>query len=89
MVRAVKIIHKLSETNENKLFLETDILKDIDHPNIVKIYEIFVDVRHYYIVTEFCEGYLLTIYFIIGGELFERISSITNYSERLTALYMK
>lgn len=56
MVRAVKIINKLSTSNENKLFKETDILKEIDHPNIVKVYEIFVDIKHYYIVTEYCEG---------------------------------
>jgi calcium-dependent protein kinase len=34
------------------MFAEMDILKELDHPNIVKIYELFQDQKNYYIVTE-------------------------------------
>jgi serine/threonine protein kinase len=43
MMRAVKIIRKVSQAMEDKILSETDILSKIDHPNIVKIIEIFVD----------------------------------------------
>ena len=29
------------------------ILKTLDHPNIVKLYELFEDELHYYLITEF------------------------------------
>jgi calcium-dependent protein kinase len=54
MIRAVKIVEKSEKSS--KFVEETDILKTIDHPNIVKICEIFEDLKSYYIVTEFCEG---------------------------------
>ena len=39
------------------------ILKALDHPNTVKLYELYADENFYYLVTEYLEG----------GELFERI----------------
>jgi calcium-dependent protein kinase len=91
MVRAVKVIRKDSQTLEEKILSEVSILSKIDHPNIVKIIEIFVDLRLIYIVTEYCEGcpsprHVSNIH--EGGELFDRIKAITNFSEKLTALYM-
>lgn len=35
---------------------EIDILKSMDHPNIVKVYEYFEDDLHFYIVMELIEG---------------------------------
>ena len=35
---------------------EIDILKDIDHPNIVKLYDIKETSQYLYLVTEFCNG---------------------------------
>lgn len=58
MVRAAKLIKRntLNPENEIQLLYETEILKNIDHPNIVKIFEIFADYQNYYIITEFCLG---------------------------------
>lgn len=64
---------------EEKLLEETEILKTLDHPNIVKVLEIFADFKYYYIVTEYCKG----------GELLDRIKTISKYNERLAAKYMK
>lgn len=60
--RAMKTILKksLHEEDQEKLFAEMHILKNLDHPNIVKLYELFEDELHYYLITEFC--LLLIIY---------------------------
>ena len=41
-------------SDEEKLLEETEILKHLDHPNIVRVLEIFADFKYYYIVTEYC-----------------------------------
>ena len=55
----------LKEDHEN-LFSELNILKDLDHPHIVKLFELFQDNKNYYLVTEL----------LSGGDLFERIKKI-------------
>lgn len=51
-IKAVKIIKKfekeLSESNK-------ELLKRIDHPNIVKNFEIYEDSENYYLMQEYCE----------------------------------
>ena len=61
--------------------LETEIglLRTMDHPHIVKIYEAYQDKKRYFIVTELC----------IGGELFDQIIKRPYYSERDAASIMK
>jgi calcium-dependent protein kinase len=43
---------------------EVSILTKLDHPNIVKYYETYIDEKYIYLVMEY----------INGGELFEKIS---------------
>ena len=43
--------------------METNILRELDHPNIIKMYEAFEDNENVYLVMEVCEG----------GELFYMI----------------
>lgn len=52
--RAVKILYKanMTEEDERMLINEINILRDLDHPNIVKMYEFFQDEKRYYIITE-------------------------------------
>ncbi|CAD8067435.1 unnamed protein product [Paramecium sonneborni] len=78
-LRAAKVILRKTINCEETLLEETEILKTLDHPNIVKVLEIFADFKYYYIITEYCKG----------GELLDRIKTITNYSERIAAKYMK
>lgn len=64
--RAVKIIRKDLMTSEGlraNLDKEISILRSLDHPNIIRIYEFFEEVKRLYIVMEYC----------IGGELFTEI----------------
>eukprot|EP00350_Pseudokeronopsis_sp_OXSARD2_P000617 CAMPEP_0170540916 /NCGR_PEP_ID=MMETSP0211-20121228/810_1 /TAXON_ID=311385 /ORGANISM="Pseudokeronopsis sp., Strain OXSARD2" /LENGTH=212 /DNA_ID=CAMNT_0010843473 /DNA_START=58 /DNA_END=696 /DNA_ORIENTATION=+ len=74
---AIKIIAKEALELEDKIALqnEIDILTQVDHPNIVKLYEIFEDETTYYLVME-----LMT-----GGELFDQIMEKEFYSEKEAA----
>ena len=62
-LRAMKIIPKVNivENEDGSKFLdEIEILKNLEHPNIMKIYECFNDKDNVYIVSEYCdEGDLL------------------------------
>lgn len=52
--RAVKIveIYKISKKDLSLTMEEMKILASLDHPNIVKIYEYFLDKKHFYIVMD-------------------------------------
>ena len=54
--RALKIIKKSNITSESDFANEIGMLKTIDHPNVLKYYECYMDDYNYYIVTEFCPG---------------------------------
>jgi calcium-dependent protein kinase len=32
------------------------MMKKLDHPNIIKLFDVFKDEKYFYFVTEFCEG---------------------------------
>ena len=73
---AMKVIKKdkENELDEQEIRNEINILKQLNHPNIVKIYEFYISENHYYIITEFCKE----------GELFSYIKN--KYSERQLAV---
>ena len=57
-IRAMKIISKeyiIKGVNHSKLIDEIKILKKLDHPNIMKIYEFFFDDKNFYIISDFCD----------------------------------
>jgi calcium-dependent protein kinase len=56
-----------------------NILKNLDHPNIVKLYDLYQDTTSYYLVTEY----------LSGGELFDRIKKMSYFSERKAADYIR
>ena len=60
-------------------FNEVSVLRTIDHPNVVKLYEFYQDTKNYYLITDYCAG----------GELFDRIVSRGSFSEGLAAQYMR
>ena len=79
--RAVKVLRKshMDEDERRMLFNEINILKELDHPNIVKMFEFFEDDKRYYIVQEICKG----------GELFDEILARGKFTERDAALLIK
>ena len=80
-VRAVKIMEKekISDQEQVRLKYEIDILKNLTHPNILRLFEVFEDKRQIYLVTEFCSG----------GELFDEIQKRNTFNERDAAGIIK
>lgn len=64
-VRAVKSVSKGSEVPPERIRMEVDILKSLDHPNVVKLYESFEDENCVFLSMELCAG----------GDLFDRVLS--------------
>ncbi len=80
--RAMKIVKKdiVNYQDDNHEFLkEIEIQSMLDHPNIIKIFEYFIDEINFYVISELAKG----------GELYEQIYSIKNYNEINTALIMQ
>jgi calcium-dependent protein kinase len=54
---AMKSIHRDRITNDIKLIeKELDFLMNIDHPNIIGFYEIYMDDQYFHFVLQLCEG---------------------------------
>ena len=58
---------------------EVQLLKKLDHPNIIKLYEVYETEKTIYLVTEVCEG----------GELFYTIVEKKYMTESQTAVIMR
>lgn len=78
-VRAIKTL-EIPENKEkyNRVIEEVNILRSLDHPNILTIFEVIQENKKLHIVTELCTG----------GELFERIINSGHLSENLAARIM-
>lgn len=69
----------MSDYEKRILFNEINTLKDLDHPNILRMYEFFEDPKRYYIITDICKG----------GELFDEIERQGAFQEKDAALLMR
>jgi len=79
VIRACKTIHKKLVKNQKALQNEIEVMKALDHPNIIKLYETFEDKRSIYLILELCSG----------GELFERIVSEKHFTEKVAAVVVQ
>ena len=70
-LRAVKAIKKNSVDYE-EFSNEMELLKALDHPNIIKLFDCYQDKRYYYMVEEYCSG----------GDLFDYIQKEKYFTER-------
>jgi len=77
-IKKIKISN-FTKADEESIMNEIKILKVIDHPHIMKIYEYYEKNDHLYIVTEF----------LAGGELFERIEKLSKFTEATAANYIR
>jgi calcium-dependent protein kinase len=82
-IRAMKVINKIKtcmgEEEEKDIINEINILKDLDHPNILKVFEYFNTKLKFFIITELCTG----------GELFDRITEVKFFNEKVAAHIMR
>jgi calcium-dependent protein kinase len=76
--RAIKAVPK-KKVERSELDAEIATMSLLDHPNIVKLYEVFEDRIHIHMVMELCTG----------GELFQRIVEEECFSERQAAAIMQ
>ncbi|KAG1714836.1 Serine/threonine-protein kinase SIK3 [Nymphon striatum] len=70
---AIKIINKsrLDEDNLKKIFREIEIMKSLNHPHIIHLYQVMETPRSLYLVTEYASG----------GEIFDHLVSFGRMSE--------
>lgn len=74
MVRAVKAIKK-KHVDDISFNNEINILKTVDHPNIIRLFEYFTDNNYHYLVEEYCSG----------GDLYDYIKRQRSFSEKKAA----
>lgn len=81
--RAMKLISKklskMTPEKEKELIQEIEIIKKLDHPNILKVYEYYNTDKRLFIISELCTG----------GELFDKIVERKYFSEKQAAHIMK
>ena len=81
IVRAMKVVKKNSKRSldeEKEILNEENILRTMDHPNIVKIFEFYSNEENYSIIMEHCKG----------GSLFKEIMTNGPFDETYTAYVM-
>eukprot|EP00392_Amoebophrya_sp_AT5.2_P003607 g3612.t1 len=79
--RAIKSVPKSERTRQLLPMMqrERELMRECDHPHIVKLYETFQDDKSWHFVMELCEG----------GELFDRISNAGHFTEKQAARLMR
>ena len=80
-IRSIKVIPKNNLRpgfTKDEIIQEINILKSLDHPHIIKMFEFYVDDNNYYLVNEFCSE----------GDLNEKLHKIKFFSENVAKLLM-
>lgn len=73
---AIKVVRKfeMNSSQRANILKEVQIMRQLDHPNIVKLIDFSESRQYYYIILELCPG----------GELFHQIVRLTYFSENLS-----
>ena len=80
-IRSMKVIPKDNLRvgfTEEEIQMEINILKSLDHPNIIKIYEFYNDDNFYYLINEFCSE----------GDLSEKLIAAKYFDECIVKVLM-
>ena len=81
VICAMKVINKsfnCSAEDDKEILNEINILRSMDHPGVLKIFEFYSNKESYSIVTELCPG----------GELFQQIIDKGPFNEKYSAYIM-
>ena len=81
MIRAMKIIPKNNlqqGCTDEDIEKEINILKKLEHPNIIKLFEFFIDDQNYYLINEYCSD----------GDLSEKLYEIKFFPEYFVKNFM-
>ena len=80
-IRAMKIIPKNNLRvgfTDKDIINEINIMKSLDHPHIIKIYEFYKDDNNYYLINEYCSE----------GDLSEKMLQLNNLPEPIVKILM-
>jgi len=80
-IRALKIIPKnnlRAGFTDKDITREINIMKNLDHPHIIKLYEFYKDAENYYLVNEFCTE----------GDLSEKMNKLKFLPEPIVKILM-
>jgi calcium/calmodulin-dependent protein kinase I len=79
-VVAVKMVQRYGRENEDDLLArEVQIVLSLEHPNVVRTFDVFVRKRRVYFVMEY----------VPGGELFNYVAQHTHFTERHAAAVIR
>jgi len=78
-IRACKSMARKNIKNEKRFQEEIELMKKIDHPNILRLHETYEDAKYIYLILELCTG----------GELFDKIVNEGLLQEKDAAEIMK
>ena len=82
-VYAIKSIDKIkikrSRRSIQAVLNEIDIMREMDHPNIIKLHEVYESPKYIYMLLDYIDG----------GELFKAIQNTQNFSEKKAVAIMK
>merc|ERR1719473_1499620 len=78
-IRAVKAIQKSRIKKPGRFQEEIDLMKTLDHPNIIRLYEHFEDSQYVYCVLQLC----------CGGELLDKIVDEESFDEASASVVMR
>ena len=77
-LRVVKVIKK-KYVDKSEFLNEIELLKTVDHPNIIKLFDCYYDKTFYYLIEEYCSG----------GDLFDYIKKEHFFTEKKAAIIFK
>ena len=80
-IRAMKIIPKNNLKpgfTDKDIIQEITIMKNLDHPHIIKLYEFYIDEYNYYLINEFCTE----------GDLSEKMYKLKSLPEPIVKIIM-
>src|SRR4051812_7960096 len=70
---AVKVISRHTFTETAQLRQEVQVLKRINHPNVVTYKDLKKSAGHYYLILEFCQGGDLAAFLLVRKRLTEDV----------------